>query len=131
MKINWQDVCLSAGTLLLAGVLGNTATAEQITVPTVLKVQFDLTKGAVMEATGEVPTGGYTEPQLIKVEYVKQPDDGIQDFNLVATKPTGIVTQAFAKITARYDWKGEIPAWVKGVRIHGQGTGIKTVKLDR
>jgi hypothetical protein len=131
MKINSRSMCLSAGALLLAGVLGASAAAEQVAVPTVLKVQFDLTKGAVMEATGEVPTGGYTEPQLIKVEYVKQPDDGIQDFNLVATTPTGIVTQAFAKVTARYDWKGEIPAWVKGVRIHGQGTGIKTVKLDR
>jgi hypothetical protein len=118
--------------LLAAMMLGTTVqAAEPVTVPKVLKVSFDLKKGSVMEVTGEVPTGGYKEPKLIMVTYVKQPDDGIQDFNFVATKPDGIVTQAFAKISARYDWKGDVPRWVKGVRIHGTGEGIKTVKLER
>ncbi|WP_425617148.1 hypothetical protein NA78x_000819 [Anatilimnocola sp. NA78] len=123
---------VAAGALLLVSVLGAAAqAAESVTVPMVTKVAFDLTKGAVMEVTGEVPTGGYTEPMLVKVEYVKQPDDGIQDFNFVAKKPDGIVTQVVSSISARHDWKGEIPAWVKGVRIHGTAGGIKTVKLDR
>jgi hypothetical protein len=130
MRITRRSLGYAAGALYLV-LLGAAAAAEQVTVPTVLKVAFDLKKGAVMEATGEVPTGGYADPQLIKVEYVKQPDDGIQDFNFVATKPEGIVTQAVTKISARYDWKGDIPAWVKGVRIHGVGAGIKTTKLDR
>lgn len=129
------DCCwkFALGALLLSGMFaGSIAKAEEsVTVPKVTKVGFDLKKGAVMEVTGEVPTGGYSEPMLVKVEYVKQPDDGIQDFTFTAKKPDGIVTQVISKISARYDWKGEIPAWVKGVRIHGTGDGIKTVMLDR
>jgi hypothetical protein len=130
MKIDRRNLASVVGALLMAAVMfGRGAqAAEPVTVPTVLKVS--LTKG-VMVVTGEVPTGGYTDPMLIKVTYVKQPDDGIQDFTFVATKPTGIVTQAVTKITARYDWKGELPAWVKGVRIHGVGDGIKTAILEK
>lgn len=132
MKINHRSVGYLVGAWLLTVLMGTAVqAAEQVTVPTVLTVQFDRKKGTIMEVTGEVPTGGYKEPMLIKVEYVKQPDDGIQDFNFVATKPEGIVTQAVTKISARYDWKGDLPAWIKGVRIHGAGDGIKTVMLKR
>ncbi|WP_254511699.1 hypothetical protein [Anatilimnocola floriformis] len=122
---------VASGLLLAAAIAVSTADAqEQVNVPKIQSVKFDL-KAGTMEVTGEVPTGGYKDPQIIRVEYIKQPDDGIQDFNFVATKPDGIVTQVISKVSAKYDWKGEIPAWIKGVRIHGSGDGVKVMKIER
>jgi hypothetical protein len=119
---------LTAGLLLWS--LGNPAViAEEkppqpVTVKKVVSAKLAVEKGSLtVTAVGEVPTGGYTKPTLTRVQYFKQPDDGIQDYTLEAVPPTGIVTQVVSKVTATDKWPS-LPGWVKGVRIHGVGDGV-------
>ena len=80
----------------------------------------------LVTATGEVPKAGYTKPTLIRVSYVTPPADGIQDYFLLATPPSGPAADVVSKVTARDRWKGftdEAP-WIKGIRVHGVGDGI-------
>jgi hypothetical protein len=85
----------------------------------VLKVDVERNGGALLiKAVGQVPTGGYTAPTLMRVTYVKQPDDGIQDYQFTATPPAGPATQVLSKVVATDKWDGA-GEWVKGVRVHG------------
>jgi hypothetical protein len=99
-------------------------------------VTYEFTKGDkpefVVTATTTVPTGGY-KAQLERVTYVKPPEDGIQDYNLYLTKPTGIVTQALVDLKVSDRWQTDAAgmAWVKGVRVHGVGDGIVVKMLDK
>jgi hypothetical protein len=83
-------------------------------------------------AVGQVPTGGWTNAELVRMTYVTPPADGIQDYELKAKKPDGIVTQALSTVTAKNEWKNyskEAP-WMKGFRIKGEGDGIRTVMFS-
>ncbi|MEX2174752.1 MAG: hypothetical protein WD872_10345 [Pirellulaceae bacterium] len=81
-------------------------------------------------AVGEVPTGGYTKPMLTRLQYFKQPDDGIQDYTFEATPPAGVAAQVISRVTASDKWPA-LPDWVKGVRIHGVGDGVLVKMLER
>jgi hypothetical protein len=89
-------------------------------------VTYEFTKGDkpqfVVTATTTVPTGGY-KAELRRVTYVKQPDDGIQDYELYLTKPAGIVIQVISEVKASDSLPAEA-AWMKGVRVHGVGDGV-------
>jgi hypothetical protein len=74
-------------------------------------------------AVGEVPTGGNTKSTLTRLTYIKQPEDGIQDYTLRATPPAGPATQVISQVKASDTWPAP-PTWVKGVRIHGAGDGV-------
>ena len=114
--------------LLATTMLAQDKPPEPVTVKKVLSATLTMEKGALtVEAVGEVNTGGYTKPTLKRVTYIKQPDDGIQDYTLQATPPAGPATQVISRVKASDTWPA-LPAWVKGVRIHGAGNGV-LVKL--
>lgn len=85
----------------------------------------------VVTACGEVPTGGYKNPKLVRVVYVTPPDDGMQEYYFFADKPSGQVPQVITAIEASDTWKRytEEAPWLKGLRIYGVGKGIKEVML--
>lgn len=66
-------------------------------------------------AFGTVPTGGWTNPQLVPYTYVQAPPDGIYDFDFVATPPDGMATQAITPIRVRTTLTDEN---IKGIRVH-------------
>ena len=70
-----------------------------------------------IKASGNVTTGGWTNPVLIPYIYIVPPKDGMYEFDFCANRPTGIVTQAITPIAASTIME-EIPKDLKGVRIH-------------
>lgn len=84
-----------------------------------------------IQVRGEVPTGGFQAPKLVRVNYVIPPDDGIQDYFLYATPPAGLATQVISEVAATDLWESfsEEAPWLKGVRIHGAGEGVVVKKL--
>ncbi len=80
-------------------------------------------------ASGTVPTGGWTDPELIQYVYVTPPRDGIYDFDFVAKPPEGIVTQVITPIEVSYTLES-IPDDLKGARIHASTNAIVAL-LDR
>ncbi|VTR97228.1 hypothetical protein [Tuwongella immobilis] len=126
-------ICLAGLGMLLGGFVhgedGNKQ-PEPIIVKKILSVDYSIQKinppNLVVSVVGQVPTGGYTKPTLVRTIYVTPPEDGIQEYTLMVVPPTGVVTNALAKVKAEDTWKGytkEAP-WVKGVRILGVGKGI-------
>jgi Common central domain of tyrosinase len=82
----------------------------------------------VVTATGLVPTTGFTDVRLIRAIYVMPPPDGVQDYFLVATPPTGPAAAVISTVSASdtYPQVTIAAPWLKGVRIHGVGDGVKT-----
>lgn len=78
---------------------------------------------------GQVSSGGWTAGTLSPVEYVMPPADGIQDFDFIATPPTGVVIQVVLPITAHYVMQN-IPSWLKGVRVHSQTNTVEAKLVD-
>jgi hypothetical protein len=77
-------------------------------------------------AAGQVPTTGWTEPQLTPWFYIAPPADGIQDFDFQAEPPSGLILPVTTPIAAstvlnrdpaNY-WGEGLP--LRGVRIHGK-----------
>src|SRR5690606_25990055 len=96
-----------------------------------VKLAFDKESGKlVITAVGEVPTAGYSQPTLVKVTYIKAPEDGMQDYYLMAVPPDGPSAQVISQIVAR-DTLPSVPAWMKGVRVHGVGEGVKEALLPK
>lgn len=81
----------------------------------------------VVQAVGQVNSSGWTNGRLTPYVYVSPPDDGIQDFDFIATAPDGIVLWVMSPITGI----GVIPLppWAKGVRVHGSSNDVE-VMLD-
>lgn len=81
----------------------------------------------IIAAHGFVPDTGWNNPNLVPYVYVKPPEDGIWDFDFVASKSAGpslaLVTPIFA-----FEVIPNSPDWVKGVRIHA-AMNSKEVKL--
>jgi hypothetical protein len=129
--------------LALVGALGMTALAAEKPEPVkedrgeLLKTiigataQFDKDgKKLTINATGQVPTGGWKDAKLTPRTYVQAPADGVWEFDMTAVRPTGIVTQALSKVKASHTWENP-PADLKGVKIYGEGKGVKTVKVGK
>jgi len=97
-----------------------------------LKIETTAPPNLVIEVSGEVPTGGFRNPKLIRAKYVTPPEDGIQDFYLHATPPSGPATQVISEVKATHLWEGfsEEAPWLKGIRIHGTGEGVVVKKLQ-
>ena len=98
-----------------------------------IKIQTSDPPNLKLKVTGQVPTGGYTKPKLTRAIYIVPPADGVQDYFFSAVKPTGVVTQAITSIKAADTWKDytkEAP-WLKGIRVHGVGDGVKEVLLKK
>jgi hypothetical protein len=100
---------------------------------TIIDVKADLDKEKkvlTVTAIGQVPTGGWSGAKLTPRATKEAPKDGIYEYDLTAVRPTGIVTQALSKVTAKHTWENP-PADIKGVKIYGMGDGAKTIKLDK
>ncbi|PHS05080.1 MAG: hypothetical protein COA78_15690 [Blastopirellula sp.] len=106
------------------------ADSKQKTVDQILSVTYHIEKknppNLIVIATGQVPTSGYKNAILTKVEYVMPPADGIQDYYLTATPPSGISNPVLSKVKAQNKWDGytDDAPWLKGIRVHGTGNGI-------
>lgn len=130
-----QTIAAFVASLLVAG--GASMSQEPAAQPRLLSEIIDV-RLAVREkappelevsVTAQTPTPGYTDVRLVRAVYRTPPKDGIQDYFLLATPPEGIVTQVLSKTTAQDVWS-DFPKWVRGVRVHGVGTGVK-VKMIR
>ena len=107
--------------------------SEAKTVPTILNVKCAILKSAppqlTVTAEGEVPTGGWTSPRLNRRVYITAPADSIVEYDFIAIPPSGMATQVLTPISAEDTW-AEYPAQqIVGVRIYGEGGGIKQVRL--
>jgi hypothetical protein len=106
-------------------------------VATILKVDFEVEhsepSNLVMTAVGQVPTGGYTKPRLVRATYATPPDDGIADYFLLAVPPAGFATQVISEVKATDRWKGYTKAapWLQGIRVHGTGDGVVVKMLPK
>jgi hypothetical protein len=96
----------------------------------VTEVQLELQKSNPptinVIARGRVPSAGWHDPRLEPRIYITPPADGIQDFDFVATSPSGNQIQVFRPIEAQASLpRGPEDYWGKGrplvgVRIHAQ-----------
>ncbi|QDT40099.1 hypothetical protein Pan241w_01520 [Gimesia alba] len=123
-------VVLNSAVLLQA----DDAKPTPVTVPKIIKVtnqvQTSFPPNLVVQAVGEVPTGGYTDAKLIRAVYVQPPQDGIQDYFLKAVPPSGPAITVISQVKASDTWKN-FPSWVKGIRVHGVGDGIVLIKFEQ
>ncbi len=72
----------------------------------------------IVDAKGEVTTGGWSNGRLIPYIYIAPPADGIYEFDFVADSPDGIVPQVITPIDAKpFVWNG-FPDELKGVKIY-------------
>jgi phenylpyruvate tautomerase PptA (4-oxalocrotonate tautomerase family) len=126
-----------AAAILAAGVACAAATADEKPKAEVVKeitdVAWEFEKGGkrvlVVTVTGQVPTGGWTDPRLTRRTYIKPPADGIYDYDLTAVRPAGAATQVISTVKTTHRWT-DPPSDIKGIRVHGVADGVKTVKFD-
>lgn len=122
--------------LLALGAWKGTAMCEERPQPRLLHhimdVQLAVREKAppelVVTVRAQTPTPGYTNVRLVRALYKSPPEDGIQDYFLLATPPTGIVIQVLGRTQAQDIW-ADYPKWLKGVRVHGVGEGVKVQML--
>lgn len=77
---------------------------------------------------GMVNSGGWRNIKLIPYLYIQPPPDGIYDFEMVGTKPGGIVTQAIVEVKAAYKMNYPKAREVKGVRINSRTNRITKLR---
>ena len=75
----------------------------------------------VVTATGQVPTAGYGNVRLVRANYAAPPEDGIQDYFLLAAAPPTRAAEALSEVQASDKWANYAKAapWLKGIRVHG------------
>lgn len=111
-------------------------TAPKI-VKTILKVDYLIQESSppnlVVTAVGQVNTGGFTRPTLVRVLYATPPADGIQDYVLFAVPPSGPATQVISQVKASDTWNRytESAPWLKGVRVHGVDDDVVVQMLSK
>lgn len=109
------------------------AAATPTTVPTIVSVTCTLQKSPsqlTIVASGEVPTAAWTGATLRRRTYVAAPADSVWEYDFVATPPSGMAAQMITPITAQDTW-ADFPAQsVAGIRVYGEGTGTKTVRVS-
>lgn len=105
---------------------------QQQTVATIVGVQCTVTKSPPrleVTANGEVPTGGWTGAALKRRVFVSAPTDGVWEYDFVAMPPRGMATQVITPITAEDTWADYPSQSLVGVRVYGEGSGIKEIRL--
>jgi len=100
-------------------------------VPRVTDVTYELQTSdppnLVVTAEGTVPTGSWTEVQLIRRVYEKEPADGIWEYDLLARPPAGPAAQVISKVKASDIWEKVDATKLKGLRVYGLEKGTKTL----
>jgi hypothetical protein len=77
-----------------------------------------------ISAIGKVGSTGWTNGKLEPRFYIDFPADGIQDFDFVATPPSGIVVFPICPISASELWPDPPLDQLKGVRVHSSTNSI-------
>lgn len=89
-----------------------------------LEIQKTNPPTLVINASGKVNTGGWTNGQLIPFVYIVPPQDGIYEFDFVADEPNGISTQVISNIdTAPFSWN-DFPNDLNGVKVYASSNSI-------
>lgn len=85
----------------------------------------DAPNAIIIKATGQVNTGGWGAVQLKARQYVRVPEDGVQEFDLIAVAPTpgAITTSAFEPVKGSIYWS-RMP-WHKKYRVYGAGNSVE------
>ncbi len=100
-----------------------------VKIPHVESVSIAWTKsmppGLLVHATGTVPTLGWSGAQLVPWVYIREPEDGIWDFDFVAQPPDAIAGQKISPIVAQAH-VFPAPRWCRGVRVHGSAGSVST-----
>lgn len=81
-----------------------------------------------VNASGIVPTAGWSHPQLKPHAHIHPPSDGIYDFDFIAERPDGTVPQVISVIHASLEMP-HFPEALKGVRVH-TSQNSKTALID-
>ena len=79
-------------------------------------------------ASGTVPTGGWSNPELTPFINIQAPPDGIYDFDFRADPPEGFAAEVISPIHADYVWDN-FPKELKGVRVNAS-QNLQTALLD-
>jgi len=100
-------------------------------VPKITNIEYELQTSEppnlIVTAHGQVPTGGWSNVQLIRRIYQTEPADGIWEYDLLATPPGGPATQVITDVKAKDIWEKVDVKKLKGLRVYGLEKGIKTV----
>jgi hypothetical protein len=70
-----------------------------------------------IDVTGEVLTSGWKNPDLSAYVYVRQPEDGVYDFDFIAQEPEGIALEVITPISLSYKTT-DFDHDINGVKIH-------------
>jgi hypothetical protein len=84
-----------------------------------VKLSFnkELPPELIIEANGTSSTPQWTNAALSCYEYASAPQDGIQEFDLVAIPPSVFVPEFLSPIRTSYTVKA-VPEWLRGVRVY-------------
>jgi hypothetical protein len=75
--------------------------------------------------SGEATTPSWEDPHLSACIYTTKPKDGIYSFDLVAKRPTGIVPQYVAPISAKVFVWHNFPSDLKGIRVIAKSNSVE------
>lgn len=93
-------------------------------------VQLQLLKSKppvlVINAAGEVSSGGWKNGTLVPRIYLVPPQDGIADYEFEAEPPTGPSISVILPIVAQATLT-DPPAWLRGIRIHSATNQVEAL----
>ena len=101
-------------------------------VTTMISVKIQLlpedSKQLLILASAQVPTPGWTEPELEPRNRKSLPNDGIYEFNFLALPPSDPVPQVLSHIEVKYVFP--LPPDLKIVRIYARTNNMEA-RLER
>ncbi|MEY4978817.1 MAG: hypothetical protein RLZZ352_1087 [Pseudomonadota bacterium] len=79
----------------------------------------------ILGASGRVPTSGWSNGVLVPRVYITPPQDGIWDFDFIATapEPNQLVLQKITEITSKA-FVSHLPKWFLGARVHSSTNSL-------
>jgi len=77
-----------------------------------------------MQATGSVPSAGYTKPAFLKRINAGHPKDGVYEVDVVADKPASAGAAADTKIEVKGTWDDYPADTLKGVRFISKSNSV-------
>lgn len=125
---NFKGAIVYAETNSITTVSDNTPSpqpvAQAISEVTEVKLSLLNSKAQIqIDATGNVPTTGWSNPVLVAYQYIQAPADGIYDYTFYATPPTDVVLQVVTPIST-HQIINAVPTGFKGVRVHSANNEI-------
>ncbi|MCG7497736.1 hypothetical protein MHO82_12765 [Vibrio sp. Of7-15] len=82
----------------------------------------------IVHGVGKVNSSGWSGGKLIPWTYVDQPQDGILDFDFIATAPSGFVLLVISPIEGI--GKIQLEDWITGIRVHSSTNKVEVLLSD-